>query len=814
MQRKGRGVWIRLALLVFVSSVRGAIAAPANPESQWLERFRFVPPTVETRGVCRPGGAMPEFSIGPARPGRQLVRVSLPFAPGAFPAELGLTACDRQKEIEADVRVLTCHPGTPRFIRRAIVTFPDDFPDLREREFHLRLRQLPVSIPSEPKLKAEFRGRIGKMEIHLQPASGDITRDQNDHWTADLLAPPRTSTTAPSAEIIEQGRHYLWVRILVPDPVWPRIIELRADSTGTVAVRAHLQRFQPGDGTAPDLGWSVRGPRLARAHVGGHDTELREEPSMQHFNSGADAWLDGPSGWLRFPDAALLRRGQWTARTRLHDSEVVYYRCRAEEKVPHQEAAWRTAAFAIGPIEAASLNALLEPSHAVHVAARYFHAADPGGRPQDLSAWPVLEQISQFHREAIVTGALQGDDSGNVTYCPAYVFGQNRFNHGRAIFDEYHRSGDARLRQVAIRWCENFHDLTIWWGLERAGQFGGTRYPNVLGQKDKTHLGDRSFMWRSNGASDFCTKGFDTFWDAYEETGDPRLATALRWQTAYARENIHVRPGGQARNIGVTGDFLRLYQVTGNPAQLNNALRLFRELRPHLSAQGLFDQRAEPISDHVPFIDNDDVGLKQRYAKPYILGYALLGLPELLQLCPDEPRLHDVVRGVSEFLVSTLDPAGGWRYPHPRSQNVVVQQGMEHAAQIVRAARVLEVRGESIDSLLDAVECVLQSRILTWQKTGQFLGTIGGWEEAVGLLRGGKRLADLYKKPEDRDPSRDYTEGSVVVGGASPEGVVYFPEVLEFYLAHRPAERLMHANPKLQILLQRMKPRTPVPGRG
>ena len=58
---------------------------------------------------------------------------------------------------------------------------------------------------------------------------------------------------------------------------------------------------------------------------------------------------------------------------------------------------------------------------------------------------------------------------------------------------------------------------------------------------------------------------------------------------------------------------------------------------------------------------------------------------------------------------------------------------------------MLEVRGESIDSLLDAVECVLQSRILTWQKTGQFLGTIGGWEEAVGLLRGGKRLADLEK---------------------------------------------------------------------
>ncbi len=163
------------------------------------------------------------------------------------------------------------------------------------------------------------------------------------------------------------------------------------------------------------------------------------------------------------------------------------------------------------------------------------------------------------------------------------------------------------------------------------------------------------------------------------------------------------------RKIGVAGDFARLYQVPGNPAQRDDALRLFRELRPHVSSQGLFDQGVKPISDHVPFIDNDQVGLKQGYAKPYILGYALLGPPELLRLRPDEPRLHDVVRGVSEFLASTLDPAGGWRYPHPRSQYVAVHQGMEHAAQLVRAARALEARGEPISSLLDAVECVLQS---------------------------------------------------------------------------------------------------------
>ena len=42
---------------------------------------------------------------------------------------------------------------------------------------------------------------------------------------------------------------------------------------------------------------------------------------------------------------------------------------------------------------------------------------------------------------------------------------------------------------------------------------------------------------------------------------------------------------------------------------------------------------------------------------------------------PDEPELKETVRAVADFLAATEDPAGGWRYPHPRSSAVIMSQG-------------------------------------------------------------------------------------------------------------------------------------------
>ena len=193
-------------------------------------------------------------------------------------------------------------------------------------------------------------------------------------------------------------------------------------------------------------------------------------------------------------------------------------------------------------------------------------------------------------------------------------------------------------------------------------------------------------MWRSERSVNFCTKGYDAFWLAWEETGDPRMREALDAQVAYAAKFIHADTG-ECRNIGDVRDFIRLYRYTGERRYLDEALRLFRELRNKLSTGHLFDQGGKPLDPDPPFIDEDQRGLKVGYAKPYIIGYALAGLPELIAVRARRAEADATVRAVANFLADSQDPIGGWRYPHPRSSAVIVSQGLEHAWQITQAAR-------------------------------------------------------------------------------------------------------------------------------
>ena len=224
----------------------------------------------------------------------------------------------------------------------------------------------------------------------------------------------------------------------------------------------------------------------------------------------------------------------------------------------------------------------------------------------------------------------------------------NRLNHCPAIFEEGYRSDNRRLIETAVLWCDNIHDLSIWWG---PGATGGTRYNNASGL-------DKLYMWRSNHSVNFCTKGYDSFFMAYEQTGDPRMMEALEAQVRYAAEHIHSNQG-QARNIGDVADFVRLHQFTGEQRYLDEALRLFRELRPMLSTGDLFSQSGEPIVPDPPFITDDQTGYKHPFAKPYIIGYALAGLPKLMKYAPQEPKLRDVVQAVADFLAESQDPIGG-----------------------------------------------------------------------------------------------------------------------------------------------------------
>jgi hypothetical protein len=725
-----------------------------------------------------------EVNITPAAPGQQLVRYALPLPRGFLAEDQALLATEGHVRFHPAVRVLTWHPGERqgrRSARRAMVTFVHRFPGTAPVRFAFR------AVGAAPAVPAQFPVQVG-----LDAESLTLTYPGGRMMTARLVAPGRSSAEAPRVELVESNACFVWQRFHLPDPEWPRVIEVRTDVLGGAAVVAHLQRNLKGDGWAPDFGWQISGVvDPGRWECGESDARPGAATVRRALTNGMTSvlWLEENGLRLYHPAAGMKRRGvveaAWSADQGL---SYRYLRCLGSEKVPMQSAAWQRAEFAIAPVGVAPVTAALRSPHHVRVDWRLWDELYQTGPPLELSAWPRLAAALAYHRDAIVRSVAHGDDWGNLTSFAdgsrkGGVFGMNRLNHCPPVFEEAWRGGDDRLVEAAVLWCDNFHDQSIWWG---PGQTGGTRYNNIRAQNRIPPENDQTYMWRSNDAVNFCTKGYDSFFLAYEETGDPRMFEALTAQLRYAAEQLHV-DRGECRNIGDVRDFVRLYTYTRQASHLEEAQRLFLELRRKLSTGDLFSQGGEPLVPDPPFIDDDARGYGHPFAKPYIIGYALAGLPELARHSPAEPKLRAVVSAVADFLASSQDPVGGWRYPHPRSSQVIVSQGMEHAWQLVQADRWLGPRRAH----LDAIERVLRQRILAWERTGKVFAGLSAWELAAGKVKDRSGLYALYQRPSDRDFERDYLEGAPSFGSSAPEGLVYFADVLGYYLRHRPAARLL-----------------------
>ncbi|MBI2842244.1 MAG: hypothetical protein HYX78_02475 [Armatimonadetes bacterium] len=748
------------------------------------------------------------FSVTPAAEGVQLVRTSLPLPKGAVTEGRTIEASDGSRKQSVGFRPLTWHPAgrnEPRSVRRAIVTFPYDFHSKRPVRFTL----------SGAKIKARGSDARQPVEVKCDGKTVSLSYRNGPSVLAGLVAPERTSRAEPRVEVVEKNRFFLWQRFHVPDRDWPKIIEVRADSLGGVVVVAHLKRNLLGNGRAPDFGWKIETEAASGQLISEDERrDVGQSPSTHSFSQGKSCQFLFDTGRgsysIYHPTAFMKRRGNVSARLENDNLFCDYLRCRADEKVPMQEASWRRAEFCISPESLAPMTVTLQSPHRVSVDWRLWDELYNTGKPLDLGDQPELAKVLDYHREGILRCVVHGDDWGMVSgFSPdsktGVTFGMNRLNHCPPIFEEGYRTGDRRLTEAAVLWCDNFYDLSIWWksSTTRWGTTtaGGTRYNNMVAQNETPP--DSDFMWRTNWPSDFCTKGYDSFFYAYEETGDPRMKEALEGQLVYAAKHIHADQG-QCRNIGDVRDFVRLYQFTGERRHLDEGIRLFRELRTKLFPNKLFDQSGNPYTPDLPFIDGDDPGFKYGYAKTYIIGYALAGLPALVHHAPQEPELVEVVQAVADFLAESQDPAGGWRYPHPRSSRVLFGLATENAWQIVQADKALGSR----EKHLDAVERALRQRVLGVLKTGNIPGGITGWEWATGLIKDQMDIYKLYKRPEDRDPTRDYTEGKPFFNGAVPDNLVYFPEVLAHYLKHRPASRLLappKADEPLGIVLSRFE---------
>ncbi len=715
-------------------------------------------------------------NVTPSATGDQIVRYSIPFPWGFAGENESLAVSDGNSETDTGFRPLTFYPtreNQPSSVRRGILTFPYNFPDMKPIRFSIR--QVSERIDSEAKLPAD---------IDVEEEKITVKYENGLNLEIHLLAPPRLSTAkAEVEEKVESNPFFLWKRFHLPDPEYPRIIEMRADALGTVVLVAHLQRNQPDHGRAPDFGWQISTTSTMNL-----ETQSSEAADSHSFSDGQQCKLilDNGKYQVYHPAGPFKRRGKAEIIRDEEKNTYRYWRCKSEEKVPMQQAAWRRAEVVIAPSDMASLSPSLQYRQAVDVDTEVWDKLYHTGQVMVLDDQPILAELLKYHHNAIVRSAAHGDDWGNVTsYSDSRetgsIHGMNRLNHCPAIFEEGYRSGDHRLIEIAIQWCDNFYDQSIWWGPDATG---GTRYNNIASWKGGAP--DNLYMWRSNQSVNFCTKGYDSFFIAYEQTGDPRMMEALNAQIDYVSEHVHTDQG-EARNIGDVKDFMRLYQFTGEKRYLDEALRLFRELRTKLSEGDLFSQSGRPIVPDIHFIDDDQTGYKHPFAKPYIIGYALSGLPDLLKIAPEEPKLRDVIQAVADFMAESQDPAGGWRYPHPRSSSVIMSQAIEHAWQIVQADKALGPQ----EKHLDAVERVLRQRLHGWLKTGQTFSSLRGWESSTGSVKDRNELYELYQKPGDRDYTRDHIEGTPGFGGSAPEGLVYFPEVLAFYLDHRPVSRLL-----------------------
>ena len=182
------------------------------------------------------------------------------------------------------------------------------------------------------------------------------------------------------------------------------------------------------------------------------------------------------------------------------------------DRVPLQRYAWRRAEVVVGPAGLAPPTATLISPHIVRVDWRIWDKLYGTGPPLDLSNLPVLAQLLGFHGDAVLASAATGNDWGNVTTYDATqthggILGMNRLNHCPAIFFEAMRDGDRAAYgngPCLVRQLLRFVDLV---GTQENWAALDTTI-SVAADEETPPEDDTTFMWRSDDAVDFCTKGF------------------------------------------------------------------------------------------------------------------------------------------------------------------------------------------------------------------------------------------------------------------------------------------------------------------
>jgi hypothetical protein len=151
--------------------------------------------------------------VTPARPGEQLLRLSLPFPAGYLTDGMGLQVTGEGVRSAAAVRVLTWHPSegsAPRTVRRALVTCPVRFGAGGTHRLVLRATE------AQDFLATPFPTEVGWEDGTL------AVRRHGEPWLhLRLLAPPHDASAPITWETVEENPFYVWQRLTIADAVCP-----------------------------------------------------------------------------------------------------------------------------------------------------------------------------------------------------------------------------------------------------------------------------------------------------------------------------------------------------------------------------------------------------------------------------------------------------------------------------------------------------------------------------------------------------------------------------------------------------------------
>ena len=733
------------------------------------------------------------------RPLQTVARVSLPVPGGLITGEPPTAATLDGEAVPAQATVITTHPDGSA--RRVMLSLPVSL--AAGGEIRGSYGTFSDTAPAASMLEPGDTTRLNTAAYALLAGPDDVrvqAADGRELCRIAPLGPDLGSPSEPEFVVLDSGPHFTWLRWRTEGTDWAREVDLQASSLGQIRLVHRLQRRLAGNAWTPDFGFrlSATGARAERLPQGSvHFLQLDpSSPFADHPDLVASLTLADQT-LVSIANPLALRQNRGTLEATADDQAITIRSLRTEpvddlEKngLMIQEGQWRVAELLVCPVPPEELASRLDHPPETHADWRAYDAVYHTGPPLRVEH-QLLQRAVEKHIHATQVMSINGDDWGNMTsWSPqqkrAPINSMVRYNHCQYVWEDFFRTGDRRLYRIARDWSENYRNLSVYWGPQEK-HYGGSRRGQAWRDRPGRPHGPGTYMVRFDYALGFVTKGFHSFWLAYEETGDPRFREAAEAQARYSAANVHC-DRGEMRNVGVITDFVKLYEYTSDQFHLDHAVRLWEQFQSRQGDDLLFTQGGKPAVGNHLYIPDDAYGYKHPFVKPYIVQYATNSLQYLLRHRPDDGRLRDTILALNDWMARVQSPGGGWGYPGPTTAGLGWNREYDHGMTLACGI-------ESKRAYLDAVQRDLRPTIQLLGLHGEVPSGLNPWETKAGI--NAAKRAEMYHLATDRDRMKDFTDGQVKFG-QSPDSTVYFQAVLRDYLKHRDEASLLASDEILE----------------